>query len=185
MSDAAGKRRIDRVLSVDFLEGIAELPLAEVRVLREEAEQEETDLSYIRRLVQARLDIIGAELTRRASGDASSGSLLADLPRILADSPRGTPRGLGRHQGSEPSRADEHRRYVEALVADVDLSDVSARTDDELRRVQQRLEEAEAELSAKRKQVQQVHDACSAEVTRRYRDGEADVADLLAGPPAI
>jgi hypothetical protein len=30
--------------------------------------------------------------------------------------------------------------------------------------------------------VFQVADACSGELTRRYRDGEADVADLLATP---
>jgi hypothetical protein len=29
---------------------------------------------------------------------------------------------MGRHTTMEPSRADSHRRYVEALVADVDLS---------------------------------------------------------------
>jgi len=40
----------------------------------------------------------------------------------------------------------------------------------------------EEELSAKRHQVFQVADACSGELTRRYRDGEADVADLLATP---
>jgi hypothetical protein len=83
----------------------------------------------------------------------------------------------------EPSRADSHRRYVEALVADVGLSDVSARSTDELAHAMRTLSEEESGLSAKRRQVQQVMDACGAEITRRYRDGEADVDTLLGQQP--
>ncbi len=45
------------------------------------------------------------------------------------------------------------------------------------------LSEEERGLSGKRRQVQQVMDACSAEITRRYRDGEADVETLLSEQP--
>ena len=178
-----GNRRIDRVLADDYLDGLGALPMPELRKRREDAEQEEVDVSYLRRLVQGRVDILRAELARRTG--EGSGSLLADLPQILGESaPRGTPRGLGRHSTAEPSRADEHRRYVEALVADVDLSDVTARSDHELRTALAVFEREEHELSEKRKRVFAVVDACSAEITRRYRDGEADVSDLLTGPQA-
>ncbi len=46
------------------------------------------------------------------------------------------------------------------------------------------LSEEEQGISTKRREVQNVMDACSAEITRRYRDGEADVATLLAEQPA-
>jgi hypothetical protein len=177
-----GTRRIDRVLAEDYLSGLAEAPIAEVRELRKEAEQEEVDLSYIRRMVQGRLDVIRAELNRREG--KGTGSLVDDLAGILADEPRGPARGLGRHVTVEPSRADSHRRYVEALVADVDLSDVASRTADQLAHAMHTLSEEEQSLSAKRRQVQQVMDACSAEITRRYRDGEADVDTLLGEQPA-
>ena len=173
-----GTRRIDRVLAEDYLSGLRTAELAEVRELRAEAEQEEVDLSYIRRMVQGRLDVIRAELNRREGG-ASTGNLVEDLAAILADEPRAPARGLGRHVTVEPSRADSHRRYVEALVADVDLSDVAARTTDELAHAMRTLSEEEQTLSGKRRQVQEVMDACSAEITRRYRDGEADVDTLL------
>ena len=173
-----GNRRIDRVLAEDYLSGLREVPLAELREMRAEAEQEEVDLSYIRRLLQGRLDVIAAERKRR--GGDGSGSIVDDLASILADEPRGTAHGLGRHSALEPSRADEHRRYVERLVADVDLSDVPARTDAELDDAVTALTAAEQELSAKRRAVQGVMDACSAEITRRYREGEADVSDLLS-----
>lgn len=178
-----GKRRIDRVLGEGYLDGLDALSLAELRERRDEAEQEETDTSYIRRLVQGRIDILRAELARR-SGEGT-GSLLADLPQILGEhGPRPAARGLGRHNTLEPSRADEHRRYVEALVADVDLSDVTARSDEELRSAMGVFEREESDLSDKRRRIFAVLDAFSAEITRRYRDGEADVSDLLTGPPA-
>ena len=173
-----GTRRIDRVLAEDYLAGLAEAPLADVRAMRAEAEQEEVDLSYVRRLVQGRIDIVRAELARRDGG--GGGSLVDNLVQVLTDQgTRGPARGLGRHATLEPSRVDAHQRYVEALVADVDLSDTTARSAEELERAQRVLEEVEQAVSAKRRQVQTVLDALQAEITRRYRDGEADVSALL------
>jgi hypothetical protein len=177
-SPAKGTRRIDRVLAEDYLSEIGSVAISELRELRADAEQEEVDLSYIRRMVQGRLDVIRAELNRREGN--GSGNLVEDLAAILADEPRAPARGLGRHVTAEPSRADSHRRYVEALVADVDLSDVTARSTDELAHAMRTLSEEEQSLSGKRRQVQTVMDACSAEITRRYRDGEADVDTILS-----
>lgn len=174
-------RRIDRVLSEGYLDGLHDLPLSDVRELRTYAEQEEVDLSYLRRMIQGRFDILRAELNRRDG--TSSATLVEGLAAILADEPRAPARGLGRHSTLEPSRADSHRRYVEALVADVDLSDVGARSTDELTSAMGTLTHEEAGISASRRQVQAVMDACSAEITRRYRDGEADVDTLLGEQP--
>lgn len=177
MTSAPGNRRIDRVLSEDYLDNLGSLELAEVRALREDAEQEETDLSYLRRLLQGRIDIVRAELDRRAG--RADGDLVESLPRILADEPRAEARGLGRHSAVEPSRLDAHRRRVEALVADVNLDDVRARTDAELEQALATYEAEERSQSDTRRAVQRVVDACSAEIARRYRDGEAEVSDLL------
>ena len=173
-----GNRRIDRVLSEDYLAGLPDVPMEEVRSLRKEAEQEETDLSYLRRLLQGRLDILRAELARRAG--ETTGELVDSLPRILADDAVSTgPRGLGRHISVEPSRADSHRRHVEALVADVDMSNPANHDDASLQRALEALKREEQEVSDKRRAVQTVMDACTAEITRRYREGDADVSDLL------
>lgn len=176
---AQGNRRIDKVLAEDFTTGLDALPLADIRERRRDAEQEETDLSYLRRVLQGRLDILRAELARRAGEETD---LVSALPRILADDPgpgqRG-PRGLGRHIAAEPSRADAHRRHVEALIADVDLSNPQAHDDASLRAVLTRLEEEERRVSVQRRAVQGVMDALTAEITRRYRDGDADPSDLL------
>jgi hypothetical protein len=179
-----GTRRIDRVLAEDYLTGLQQAALADVRALRDEAEQEEVDLSYIRRLIQGRMDIVRAELNRREGSSAGTeqGNLVDNLAQVLADEPRAAARGMGRHTTIEPSRVDSHRRYVEALVADVDLTDTASRTSDQLHHAMRVLADEEQALSGKRRQVQVVMDACQAEITRRYRDGEADVSALLNAP---
>lgn len=177
MTYPGGRRRIDRVLAEDFLTEIKDRSLEDLRAMRLDAEQEEADLSYIRRLIQGRIDIVRAELSRRESG--STGSIIDDLPRILAEEPRPSARGLGRHAPVEPSRVDEHQRQVEALVADVGISDVTARTPEELRAAQARLEVEEDKVSTDRRLVQQAMDGCAAELTRRYREGDADIEALL------
>ncbi len=171
-----GKRRIDKVLSSNYLEGLDKLPLGEVRGLRDDAGQEETDLSYLRRMLQGRIDIVSAELTRRAGGDDSG--IVGELPRILADGPRRATHGLGRHQVVEPSNAGSTRRAEEQIAA-IDVTDLGNSDDDEVRKLLADLRVAEADVSARRRAVQDVYDAASAEIARRYRDGRADVSDLL------
>jgi hypothetical protein len=171
-----GHRRIDRVLGPDFVDGLAGLAMPDVRSRRQEAEQEEVDLSYLRRLLQGRIDILRAEQARRRD---DGGTVIEHLTDILADGPTGQQHGMGRHSALEPSRAGEHRRRVEALVGDVDLSDVAGVDDAQLERALGVFADEERSVSALRAEVQQVMDTLGAEVARRYREGEAAVDDLL------
>lgn len=175
---SGGRRRIDRVLAEDYLDGIEGADLAGLRELRRDAQQEEADLSYVRRLLQGRIDILRAELARRADQRPGGGSVMARLPEILADDPGGS-RGSARHLRVRPSRLGEYRRRIEAALADVELSDLSARTEDELVRALETLTGHERVVSDSRLRVQRVIDRCGAEIARRYRDGEASVNDLL------
>ncbi len=171
-----GRRRIDRVLADDFLANLTERPLDDVRALRNDAEQEEADLSYVRRLLQGRMDLVRAEQARRT---ATGGAPLIDmLAGVLADGPR-TDHGSGRFLTVEPSRVDDHRRKVEQIVSDVGISDVAARSDGELETSLQSLAGHERTVSELRRQVQQVMDVLTSEIGRRYREGEADVSSLL------
>ncbi len=174
---ANGRRRIDRVLAEDFLDGLGERSLDEVRALRHDAEQEEADLSYVRRLLQGRMDLVRAEQARR--GEEGSAPLIDLLAQVLADGPR-SDHGSGRFLTVEPSRVDDHRRKVEQIVSDVGISDVAARSDAELQASLDSLAEHERMVSGLRRRVQTVMDALTAEITRRYRDGEADVSTLLS-----
>jgi len=171
-----GRRRIDKVLAEGFADDLGGLELDDLRARRREAEQEEADLSYVRRMLQGRMDILRAELARRAGG----GDKIVDhLSAVLADTGR-SDHGLGRFLRVEPSRVDEHRRLVEQVIADVGVSDVQGRSDDELRAAVERLEGFEHAVSEDRRRVQQVMDALTTEVADRYKSGAASVDDLLA-----
>ncbi|HVY08741.1 MAG TPA: aerial mycelium formation protein [Mycobacteriales bacterium] len=170
-------RRIDRLLAADYLAELSSRSTDEIRAMRAEAEQEETDLSFLRRLLQGRIDILRAEQARR-HGDGPEGSLVESLAGILADD-RVPSHGLGRHAVLEPSDVAMYRRYVEALVFEANLSDPAALDDALLNRLLAVLDREEAEVSRKRRSMQLVMDALTAELGRRYREGVADVADLL------
>jgi hypothetical protein len=65
------------------------------------------------------------------------------------------------------------------VLADAASPDFAAGSEDELRSAALRLADHEREVSELRRKVQQVVDECAAELTRRYRVGEAAVDDLL------
>ncbi|GAB6901059.1 RsiG family protein [Kineosporia succinea] len=170
-----GRRRIDRVLAPEFVDGLDGLELEEVRARRAEADQEEVDLSYARRLLQGRIDILRAEQQRR-SGDGSDAPVFGNrtdeaiaetLKKILGAEKR-SDRGMGRHMAAEPSRVGEHRREAERAVSDVSASDLDM-PDADLEAAIQKLHDVEGRVSRSRKQVQHVVDALTAEVARRYQ----------------
>ena len=174
----AGGAAVDELLDPAFLDGVQDVPMAEVRALRHRAEQEEVNLSYTRRLLQGRLDIVRRELQRRAEHDGRS--LVDLLPEILSEKGRGPAHGLGRHQTVQPAAPEVYESWVHGLTPDVDLSDVAGLPDADLERAARALAAAEGSLSERRRGVQQVMDALAGELARRYRSGEADVAALLA-----
>ncbi len=174
----AGGQAVDELLAPAFLDGIELRTMTEVRGLRRLAEQSEVDLSYTRRLLQGRLDIVRRELQRRAEHDGRS--LVDLLPEILSEKGRGPAHGLGRHQTVQPSSPADHEHWVNSLAPGVDLSDVGDLPDDQLETAARALAAGERGLSGRRRGVQQVMDGLAGELGRRYRDGEADVAQLLA-----
>src|SRR3954451_5376120 len=77
---------------------LTRLSLPELRTLRRDAQRDEADLSYVRRLLQGRIDILRAELARGgpkpavAAGDGPRdvtvvASVVSRLPEILTDAP--------------------------------------------------------------------------------------------------
>jgi hypothetical protein len=173
---AGGRRRIDRVLDPDFTSAIRDLPLDELRRRRKEADQEGVDLSYARRLLQGRIDILRAEQQRRrgagplAEQPRTDAAIVAALGSILADEPSTPPRpGAGRHVFASPTRVGEHRREAERAVADVGGSDLSAMDDAELDAAIARLRDIERRVSRSRQSVHAVVDTLTDEVARRYQ----------------
>ncbi len=150
--------------------------LPELRILRRDAQRDEADLSYVRRLVQGRIDILRAELSRRTAPETP---VVDRLSEILTDIPS-RHRSSARHVTLTTPRSDEYRKLAAETFAEVELSDLDARTDEELHTAMGRLVRYEQQVSRRRHQLQRTADDCSAEIARRYRDGEAQVDDLLA-----
>jgi DNA-binding transcriptional ArsR family regulator len=178
---AGGRRRVDRVLAPEFLEGLTRLSIEDIRARRADAEQEEVDLSYARRLLQGRLDIMRAEQeARRTQGGViraprTDNQIVSDLARILSCGPR-VNHGMGRYLGNlEPSRVGEHRREAERAVADVGGSDLAALTDQGLAEAIERLGDIEVRVSRTRRSVQLVVDLLTEEIARRYSTGQVEV----------
>ncbi|WDV52717.1 aerial mycelium formation protein [Streptomyces coeruleorubidus] len=160
------------------------LNLSELRSLRREAQRDEADLSYVRRLLQGRIDILRAELTRRTPVGAASvavpaqASVVERLAEILRDAPA-RHRSSARHLTLGTPQGEEYRRLAAEMLAEVELSDLDARTDLELNTAMRRLVRYEQQVSQRRQRLQRTADECSAEIARRYREGEAQVDDLL------
>ncbi|MCT9091171.1 ABC transporter substrate-binding protein [Streptomyces sp. ASQP_92] len=154
---------------------LAALRLAELRTLRRQSQRDEADLSYVRRLLHGRIDILRAELARRTGPQAP---VVERLAEILTDAPS-SHRASARHVTLSAPRSEEYRTLAAEMDAEVELSDLEARTDEELHTATGRLIRYEQHVSRRRKEVQRTADDCSAEIARRYRDGEAQVDDLL------
>lgn len=162
------------------------LGLDELRTLRRDAQEQEADLSYLRRLLQGRVDILRAELDRRTLDGKlrpiHPDTLLHRLPQILADAPSNV-RQSARHLTLGTPRGEQYRDQADTLMGDVQLADLAAHASAELLAALDRLTAHEREVSGRRQLLQRTADGCSAEITRRYREGEARVDDLLTGGP--
>jgi len=153
------------------------LRLEELRVSRLSLKDEERELSYVRRLLQGRIDIIKAELARRAG---HGNDVLASLPAILADSPRSS-KASARHVSLD-GPVGKHHAAIDAQRAANALSqgNLCDMSDPHLRTMMDSFVRHEKAVSSARHQIHQTMDGLSTELTRRYREGSAQVDHLLA-----
>jgi hypothetical protein len=173
--------RLDRVLAAGRCGDaeLAALDLGDVRRRRAEAHREETDLSYLRRVLHGRIDIITAEQARRAAGGQDR--LVDRLSAILRDDPPASARSA-RHMDVDPgAEPGEYRARIEALLSAPEMTAVLDRPDADLDAALGTLRGYEREVSGYRGRVQGVVDRFGAELTRRYREGHATVDELLNG----
>ncbi len=153
-----------------------QLTLVELRARRAKLQNDDDAVSYVRRLAQARLDLVQAEKRRRIDGGTES--LSDELPSILSTHLTGgapRPPRPAEDFSSHPL-ADE----FDALLDHAGDNDLSSLTADELVSYADALHEFEQARSHERRELFTRIDELSAELVRRYRDGEANVDGLLA-----
>ena len=126
---------VERVLGPDPVADVGSISVAEIRVQRDECRRVEDKVSYLRRLVQGRLDIVEADLRRRADGTSPGDlpSLVEQLPGILSDRVRGPGTGPGRLPTSiSPPDDDDLLAELDAVASPGALDSLSDLSDDEV-----------------------------------------------------
>ncbi|MGP8208007.1 MAG: aerial mycelium formation protein [Acidimicrobiales bacterium] len=169
-------------LSPDYLVGLERLSLRGLRAKRDACAELETELSYLRRLAQACIDLILAESERRHLGLADPGpeALVELLPQILSEHSRGE--GAGRLPTFfAPTQSMQLRlaARVEQLLPSDQLGSLPALSTTELSERLDALSDLERAVSADRRALHDIQDRLQEELVRRYRSGEANVDALL------
>jgi hypothetical protein len=153
-----------------------ELSLPELRDMRNRLQSEDDEVSYVRRVAQARVDLVRAELHRRDRGEVTE-DLPSELRVVLSSHLTGGP--------PRPPRPVDHLAenvlsdQLDAVCAEHGFSRLEELTPDELTNLENELTSFERRVSDNRRDRYDRLDALSAELVRRYREGEASVDGLL------
>lgn len=175
---------LDVVSDPSFLSDLPSRTMDDLRAVRSRLQSLENSCSYVRRLIQGRVDIVGGELQRRREGgtDGDAGDLIGRLPDILAEARGATAPGSVRPPHSLEPDADVTAK-LEAMLEDIvpvaQLSNVVEMEEDSLTSSLAQLNELEDSVSEERRTLHRLIDDVQAEVTRRYTTGEATVDGLL------
>lgn len=155
----------------------ASLTLDELRKLRNRLQDEDDDVSYVRRVAQARIDLVQAELGRRERGETSD-DVSAELRVVLSSHlTGGTPRPP---RPVDHSSDNESSDELDAVCAQHGYSRFNVLDAEALRQLIEELATFEQKISANRRARFDELDALSAELVRRYKDGGASVDGLFA-----
>ena len=151
------------------------LSLDELRSLRQQLQLEDDAVSYARHVAQARLDLVKAEEAHRT--DESDSEVGDELRSVLSQQLTGGP-------ARPPRPTDDLSDHPLAIELDELCSahgfgHLKQLDDAELAALTAALGEFEARVSSDRRARFDRLDALSAELVRRYRDGEADIDTLL------
>ena len=176
-------RELATLLDDHFLDGHADFDVARLRAVRERCQRAETSLSFLRRLAQGRIDIVTAELDRRAQGGdpADLDGLLDCLPSVLSDRTRSSQVGPMPRQFAPEAVDGELADELAAMGFDSHLSDLPAASDEWLTSTRDRLVAYEQRVSGLRQALFERIDALGEDLARRYRDGDADIDALISG----
>jgi hypothetical protein len=178
--------KLSPLLISTYLDDIESKPLEDIRAMRSECQQAEVALSYVRRLIQGRLDIVHTFL--EYPGDDASldlGTLVSDLPGILSSGP-GRPAGFG-HLPMLIGPDTEDSELTAGVTAELDAvlgADEIGRLADldktELTDLATRLGAIEKRVSGVRRALHERIDTLQAELVSRHKTGRASVDGLLS-----
>jgi hypothetical protein len=160
---------LERIMSPTYLDGIEDRSLTQIRSMRTECQQIEVAQSYLRRLIQGRLDIVHTYLEHPGSDALRDlGALVNDLPLILSS-------GTRRSSGIEHLTAE-----LDTILGADEIGTLADLDVDKLQDIAGRLEVLEKRVSADRRALHERIDTLQAELVDRHKTGRATVDGLLS-----
>ncbi len=151
-----------------FTDELESLETDEVRRRRDLARAELEYVSFLRRLVQGRRDILRDELDRRRT-DGAPQDVVERVVQVLSEGTRGMSGGRAPTMPLPEDEIAMARRRVERLVGDTTLSDLQTLSDELLEEAIVKLEEEERGVSEARAKVIEVHDALQDQMKKRLK----------------
>ena len=174
-------RHLTRVLSPDYLDGLPEWSDDELRARRTECHELEEAASYLRRLTQTHLDIIGAELVGRRRGETSDSTLVERLTRVLSASGEALSGARGRLMSDDPR--DDQESWAEGRARNAmgghAIESIGELDDAALALLTESLIQLEQDVSSERRRLHEIYDAIQGELVQRYKTGRSSVDRLL------
>jgi len=173
--------RLGRLLVDDYLDGLTDRSLDDLRAMRGECQRAETAVSFLRRLAQGRLDIIHAYLDRREDeGAVDMDDLVEELSEIMAAGPP-RPIGPGRlpAQMAPAMDADELTVELDQVIDAGQVVHLAGMSVEQLQAIADQLAVFEQRVSRQRRSLHERIDRLQAEIVSRYKTGAASADELL------
>ena len=176
MSTAKSTRsaRAERIIAPEFVAGVEQLSIDEIRARRDEARAEREYLSYLRRLLQSWEDMLAAEKQNRGQ----PGNFHQPLAEVLSGSLQGGSRG----EAVSLSLPEEDMAEADAQLGEVlgELAFALPKTlsEEQMEQGMEALREEERAVSADRAKVIRAHDRLQDELKDRYREDPKQIPEL-------
>ena len=173
---------LSRLLAPNYLDHVEGLSVDDIRTMRAECQEAEASLSYLRRLIQGRMDIVHAYIERPVGSDAPDlSSVVENLAGILAGPGRAG--GPGRNpvlHTPDTEEMDGLTTELDDILGADDIGRLAEFDDDELAELAGRLRDLEIRVSAERRGLHERIDTLQAELVERHKSGRASVDGLLS-----
>ena len=173
---------LERLFAPDYLEGLPGRSMEEIRAMRDECQDAETAVSYLRRVAQGRLDIVHVYLNEGPEdGAADLNKIVERLPEIIGAGPPRPP-GPGRLPASmgPDLRHEDLTDSIDAVLDGAGIGELPTMDRAGLQDIADRLGAIEAEISDNRRSLHERIDKLQGEIVDRYKRGDASPDGLLA-----
>lgn len=167
-----------KIIDESYTANLSSCSTSEVRRRKAEADAQEAALSYARRVLQGKIDLLQAELAgRRWAYPEASPNSVSDIAQALE--PRRDREFRGRFPGFDEKPETEDVRRAERIASDPVFTRLESTSEDEIARIAGVLRDEERRISDLRNRLHSQIDHLEAELVRRYCSGEASVEEVL------